>query len=168
MQHRPWKKPKFQPTVLIAVVVMLLILFSLVGYFFMLPELERAQHAEQVLADVNQQQQRWQSTKPLSYRYVVERECYCPGIDTSPYAVNVTQGLLTDSSVTDVIRIDDLFRIATDAAASAGQVEVVFDSRFGYPTRVTIDDLAGGRASVEEYRIRDFEVTDYGRPGDSG
>ena len=168
MQHRPWKKPKFQPTVLIAVVVMLLILFSLVGYFFMLPELERAQRAEQVLADVNQQQQRWQSTKPLSYRYVVERECFCPGIDKSPRTVTVSRGSLSDASIADVIRIDDLFRIAADAAATSGFVEVTFDSRFGYPTRVTIDDLAGGRASVEEYRIRDFEVTDYGRPGDSG
>lgn len=168
MQHRPWKKPKFQPTVLIAVVVMLLILFSLVGYFFMLPELERSQNAARLLADVEVQQARWHATKPQGYRYVVERECYCPGEDTSPYTVTVAPGSRADAPVADAITVDKLFRIITDAASAANHIEVVFDSRFGFPTRVTIDDLAGGRASIEVFRIRDFEVTDYGRPGDSG
>ena len=168
MQHRPWKKPKFQPTVLIAVVVMLLILFSLVGYFFMLPELERAQRAEQLLADVELQQAQWRATKPRGYRYVVDRECYCPGEDTSPSTVTVVSDVLVDASDAYVITVDEMFRIIADAASAANHIEVVFDARFGYPAQVTIDDLAGGRASIEIYRIRDFEVTDYGRSGDSG
>ena len=168
MQHRPWKKSKFQPTTLIAVVVLLPILFSLVAYFFVLPDLERSQRAEQLLAELTSNEERWRQTRPTGYRYVVERECYCPGEDTAPYAVSVIGEQLVEVAVTNPLRIDDLFLIAADAASGTNDVEVVFDPRFAYPSRITIDDLAGGRASVEEYRIRDFEVTDYGRPGDSG
>jgi len=168
MQHRPWKKTKFQPTTLIAVVVLLPILFSLVAYFFVLPDLERAQRAEQLLAELVTNEDRWQQKQPIGYRYVVERECYCPGEDTAPYAVSVFGDQLVDVTVTAPIRIDDLFVIAAEAASGMKDVEVVFDPRFAYPSRITVDDLAGGRASVEVYRIRDFEVIDYGRPGDSG
>ena len=168
MQHRPWKKSKFQSTTLIAVVVLLLILLSLVGYFFTLPDIERARQAEQLQADLAQQLERWHAGKPLAYRYVVERECYCPGEDLSPYTVTVMADGPTEVSAPGASRIDDLFRIASDAATGKNKVEVVFDSRFGYPSRIRIDDLEGGRASIETYRIRDFEVIDYGRPGDTG
>lgn len=167
MQHRPWKTTKFQPTALIALVVVLLILFTLVGYFFMLPDLERAERAGQLVANVEEHRQRWKRDKPLAYRYVVERECYCPGEDTSPYIVIVARDVLTDAGVADPLLIDDLFQLAIDAASGSSDVQVSFDPRFGFPTRITIDDLAGNRASVEEYRVRDFEVTDYGRSGGS-
>ena len=168
MQHRPWKKTKFQPTTLIAVVVLLPILFSLVAYFFVLPDLERSQRAEQILAELAANEERWRQAKPIGYRYVVERECFCPGEDTTPYSVSVIDDRIIGVSVADPIRIRDLFVIAAEAASGINDVDVVFDPRFAYPSRVTIDDLAGGRASVEIYRIRDFEVTDYGRPADSG
>ena len=168
MRHRPWKTTTYQSTTLIAGVVLLLILFALAGYYFVLPDLERSQQADQLLANVDVEWQRWNSTKPVSYRYVVERECYCPGEDTSPYTVTVAGDSMTDALSPNAIRIDDLFLIASNAASASRRVDVVFDARFGYPTRVTIDDLEGTRASVETYRIRDFEVIDYGRPGDTG
>ena len=167
MQHRPWKKTGFQPTALIAVVVLLMILFSLVGYFFLLPDLERSQRAEQLLADIEVEWDRWRSTRPAAYRYVVQRECYCPDEITAPHTVTVPRVVQPDM-VVDAIQIDELFEIATDATTAKNRVEVVFDPRFGYPTRVTIDDLEGTRASVETYRIRDFEVIDYARSDDTG
>ena len=167
MHHRPWKKTKFQPTTLIAVVVLLPILFALVGYFFLLPDLERSQRAERLLAELESNEDRWRQTQPAGYRYVVERECYCPGEDVAPYTVSVASGRLTGVTVANAIRIDDLFLIAASAAAGPKDVEVIFDPRFGYPSRITVDDLAGSRASVEVYRIRDFEVMDYGRPDGS-
>ena len=104
MQHRPWKKTKFQPTSLIALVVLLLILFTLVGYFFMLPDLERSQRAEQLLADLDANKVRWQQSQPSGYRYVVERECYCPGENTQPYSVSVTGGRVTDADEANPIQ----------------------------------------------------------------
>lgn len=168
MQHRPWKKTKFQSTTLIAVVVLLMILFSLVGYFFVLPDLERARQAEQLQVDLARQQERWRTTRPAAYRYVVERDCYCPGEDLSPTTVTVMANAPAEISAPGGRQIDELFLIAADAATGRYQVEVVFDARFGYPSRIRIDDLEGSRASVETFRIRDFEVIDYGQPGDSG
>ncbi len=168
MQHRPWKKTKFQSTTLIAVVVLLLILFSLVGYYFVLPDVERAGQVEQLQADIVQQRERWNMSKPVAYRYVVQRECYCPDEVTAPYTVTVAGELATDATALNAIRIDDLFVIASNAASTSSQVDVQFDARFGYPTRITIDDLEGTRASVEVYRVRDFEVIDYGRRDDTG
>ena len=168
MQHRPWKKTKFQSTTLIAVVVLLMMLFSLVGYFFVLPDVERSRQAEQLQADIVQQRERWKASKPAAYRYVVERECYCPDEVTEPYTVTVAGDVAADAAGLNVIGIDDLFRIAANAASASQQVDVLFDTRFGYPARVTIDDLEQTRASVEVYRVRDFEVIDYGRRDDTG
>ena len=156
MHHRPWKTSKFQSSALIALAVLLMIIFTLVGYFFTLPDLERSQRAEQLAADIDTNWQRWKNTKPPAYRYVVERECYCPNEDTSPYEVTVVGNALVEAGASNALRIDDLFLIASQAAIGANKSEVIFDARFGFPTRITIDDLAGNRASVEEYRVRDF------------
>ena len=54
-----------------------------------------------------------------------------------------------------------LFAIATAALSASRQVDVVFASTFGYPSRLTIDDLEGRPGSIETYTVRDFEVIEY-------
>lgn len=161
MRHRPWKKTRFQTTTLIAVVVLLAIIFTLVGYFFVLPDVERSRHREQLLARLAENQDRWRASEPTAYRYVIERDCFCPGEDTSPYVVTVTNGQASASNSRVVLRIEDLFAIATNAAAEPHDVDVVFAATFRYPSRITIDDLAGNTRSVESYTVRDFEVIEY-------
>ena len=168
MRHRPWKKTRFQTTTLLAIVVLLIILFSLVGYYFILPDLERARQREQVLADLATNGERWRETEPVAYRYVVERDCYCPEEETSPYVVTIDRGKTTVRYIANaasvppaVVRLEELFALATEAASASRQVDVVFAAGLGYPARVRIDDLEGGRGSVESYSIRDFEVIAY-------
>lgn len=175
MQHRPWKKTRFQSTTLIAVVVLLAIVFTLVGYFFVLPDVERSRHRGALLADLAENRGRWQASEPAAYRYVVERDCYCPDESTEPYIITVDRGAVSAAFISnvempasgdalrqpDVIAIEDLFAIATDAASGPRHVDVVFAATFGYPSRITIDDLEGGRGSIETYTVRDFEVIEY-------
>jgi len=161
MQHRPWKKTYFQSTTLIAVVVLLAIVFTLVGYLFVLPDVERSRHREQLLADLAENLDRWRASEPLAYRYVVEHDCFCPDEDTSPYGVTITNGEVSAASRPNVLRVDDLFAIAMNAASGPSHVDVVFAATFSYPSRITIDDLAGRLRSIESYSVRDFEVIEY-------
>jgi len=175
MQHRPWKKTRFQSTTLIAVVVLLPIIFSLLGYFFVLPDVERSYHREHLLADLAENQDRWRASEPIAYRYVVEHDCYCPDEVTEPYIVTVDRGVATAAFATtsepqamgdalrepDVISMADLFAIASNAASGPHHVNVIFAAVFSYPSKITIDDLAGDRGSIESYTVRDFEVIEY-------
>ena len=161
MQHRPWKQTRFQATTLIAVVVLLAIIFTLVGYFFVLPDVERSRHGAQLLAKLAEHQDRWQANEPLAYRYVIEHDCYCPDEDRTPYFVTVSNGEASVSNRSAALRLEDLFAIATAALSASRQVDVVFASTFGYPSRLTIDDLEGRPGSIESYTVRDFEVIEY-------
>ena len=175
MQHRPWKKTRFQSTTLIAVVVLLAIVFALVGYFFVLPDVERSRYREQLLAELAENHDRWRASEPAAYRYVVERACYCPDELTEPYIMTVNRGVATAVFAAhsdmpamgdalrepDVVTIDDLFTMATNAASGPHHVEVVFAATFRYPSRMTIDDQGGRLGSVETYSVRDFVIIEY-------
>ena len=174
MQHRPAKKPKFQTTTLLAAVVLMLILFVTVGYFFIIPDTTSLQKQERLLADLQAHAEQWRTSRPVSYSYIVERQCFCPEAYSKPYIVTVvrehrTARIVTPPGATDSVSkdapepvwIDELFELAADAATGAGNVDVIFNPRFGYPSRVRIDDLMGAPASVAAYTVRDFEVIDY-------
>lgn len=175
MQHRPWKKTGFQPTTLIAVVVLVVILFIYVGYFFVIPNLDAVHKQDQILADLQMNEERWQANRPFSFQYVIERDCVCTEAYKEPYlAIHVGESLtlryvaLLDTDgppgsgvPPDPVNVDDLFDAAAEIVKGPGDIEVTFDPRFGYPSTLEIDrpgKVGGGDVTIS---VRDFEVIEY-------
>lgn len=175
MQHRPRKKTSFQLTSLIAVVVLMVILFISVGYFFVIPHLTDTGAQEKLLASLQANDELWQTNRPVSYRYVVERECDCALELMRPYVVTVARDLRTAQYLVtgsadslgiseeppEVVWLEELFAKTAEAVLHAKEVEVIFDPRFGYPSSVRINSSNRSTASFEVYGVRDFEVLEY-------
>ena len=67
----------YQLTTFLALVLLLLILFISAAYFFMIPAPEGAAEQGDLLAEVAAKRSTWESAQPASFRYVVDRDCYC-------------------------------------------------------------------------------------------
>jgi len=165
----------YQPTTLIAGVLLLLILFVSVGYFFLIPPPDEQPQQSTIINELQESRLAWENSRPLSYRYVVERSCYCSQEYVTPYIATAEQGrktaefLISVESATgeflsqppEPVWISDIFGELTKAIESESRpvVEVVYDSRYGYPASVNIQypqPDAGMR-----YEIRDFEVLEH-------
>jgi len=175
VQHRPWQQSRFQATTLIAGVVLLLVLFVSVGYFFTIVDRTASQEHEKLLTEIRANEERWQSSRPASYRYVVDRNCICPSEYTEPYRVTVERGARTteylpmrgdDSTRTQsvppaAVGLEELFVVAADAVTGSSPVDVVFDSRFGYVATLRLggpNSLIGRPLTIS---VRDFDVLEY-------
>lgn len=175
MQHRPWKKTGFQPTTLIAIVVLVVILFISVGYFFVIPNLDAARKQDQLLAELQTNEERWRANRPVSFQYVVDRDCICTEAYREPYmaihagdSVTVRYIALLDTdgpdgsgTPPDPVNVDGLFAAAADIVVGQGDVEVTFDPRFGYPSTLRIDRPGRANGGDVTITIRDFEVIKY-------
>jgi hypothetical protein len=75
----------YQSTTLIAGVFLLLILFISVGYFFLIPPPDEPPQVSTLVSELQENQRAWEDSRPLSYRYVVERSCYCSREYVTPY-----------------------------------------------------------------------------------
>ncbi len=165
----------FQSTTLIAVVLLLLILFVSVAYFFLIPQPGEPPLQTAMISELQQKQLDWENSRPLSYRYVVERGCYCSQEYRTPYIVTEERGRKAAAFLVSVesgsgeflnappepVWISDIFGELTQAIESAAGpvVEIIYDSRYGYPALVNIQypqPDAGMR-----YEIRDFEVLEH-------
>ena len=162
----------YHSTTLIAVVLLLLILFVSVGYFFLIPIQENATEPTASITELEQNRNNWARESPLSFRYVVQRTCYCSREYVTPFVVTDRQGLRSAAFLTSVesgsgefldapsdpIWISDIFDLTANAIESndGAVIEVSYDRRFGYPKIVIIS----GRQpdSNMRFEIRDFEV----------
>lgn len=165
----------YQSTTLIAAVFLLLILFVSVGYFFLIPPPDEAPQQSAIIRELQENRLAWENSRPLSYRYVVERSCYCSQEYVTPYIATEEQGRKTAEFLVSVesgtgeflsepsepLWISDIFDELAKAIEADAQpvVEVTYDSRYGYPASVNIrypQPDAGMR-----YEIRDFEVLEH-------
>jgi len=165
----------YQSTTLIAAVFLLLILFVFVGYFFLIPPPDEAPQQSAIIRELQENRLAWENSRPLSYRYVVERSCYCSQEYVTPYIATEEQGRKTAEFLVGVesgtgeflseppepLWISDIFDELAKAIEADAQpvVEVTYDSRYGYPASVIIrypQPDAGMR-----YEIRDFEVLEH-------
>ncbi len=162
----------YHSTTLIAVALLLLILFVSVGYFFLIPIQENTTEPTAAIGELEQNRDSWARERPLSFRYVVQRTCYCSREHVTPYVVTDRQGQRSAAFIasvesasgefldapSDPIWISDIFNLTAEAIESndGAVIEVSFDRRFGYPQNVIIN----GRQpdSNMRYEIRDFEV----------
>lgn len=175
MQHRPWRKTGFQATTLIAVALLLLILFTLTGYFFTLHSPGgNAAHAAELEA-YERNFALWRSRRPAAFEYVVTRDCFCVAEYRQPYRVREDEAGRRASYASPLapearqyrgtppepIWLEDIFVLVRRAIDEADALSVSYDPGFGFPTSVTID--WSERAADEEQRlaVRDFRVIEY-------
>jgi len=144
MTHRSGRKTGFQPTFLIAGVLLLLILFVSAGYFFFLHQAGLSHDQESALTELRERRAEWEDERPPAFRYEVER----PADDNSPFTV------VEDLDQPDNRALIDEFFVRIEKAMLAGEpVSVSYDARFGYPNDFTIAN--------EVTIVRDFEVLRY-------
>ena len=115
---------------------------------------------------LERQYERWLDERPSSYQLKVSRVCFCdPGV---PWT-SIVEGLVVrhssgghrhdGGSLNPALRtVTQLFAEAERAARSdADKVEISFDARFGYPTRILIDPWIGSADDELEY-VAELEV----------
>jgi uncharacterized protein DUF6174 len=169
------RRGTYQPTTFLAVVLLLLILFVSAAYFVFIPQPDSSQQSVAMLAELRANQNTWESSRPLFYRYVVHRSCYCGPVVVTPYIATEERGLKSAEFRTEVesgfgdflsappdpVWISDIFDELIEAMESdAGPViEVTYDERYGYP--VLADIRYPQPDATMRYEIRDFEVLEH-------
>ena len=172
------KKPLagiYQLTTFLALVLLLLILFISAAYFFVIPEPEDAPDHGDVLAEVTSNRNTWTARKPTSFRYVVDRNCYCEPAYVEPYIATEERGSKSAtftieiesvsgeflSSPPDPVWIENLFDLIERSVLDAMVVEVEYDKDLGYPASILIHPDPAPPDSLFRVEVRDFEVLEY-------
>ena len=148
MKHRDARKPGFQPTSLIAGVLLLLVVFVSAGYFFLLAGSGLSPEQQTQLAQLHERRDEWREKRPAAFRYEIERECECPLDYIEPFTV-----IEYRDEPQNQAWIDEYFEQIEAGIRDGQNVVVRYDPRFSYPN----DFLIAG----EQTYIRDFEVLEY-------
>jgi len=167
-----------QTTTLIAVALLLLILFVSVGSLTLLPEAEEPLQDPDLVSELLQNLRAWEETRPLSYRYVVQRSCDCPKEDVTAFVATEERDQKMSAFVVSVesssggflskppnpVWIGDIFDELVKAVEDDSRplIEVVYDSRYHFPVSANIQ-YTSAAASVL-YEIWDFEVLEHRLP----
>lgn len=175
MQKRPRQNAVYQSTTHVAVALLLVLLFIFVGYFFFIPQSDESKQGSAMLAELQSQQANWERNKPLSFRYVVTRDCFCDSEIVTPYVATEERGVKTAafrieieagsgeflSSPRNPMWISDIYSELATAFTSAQSplVEVSYDSKLGYPTNVSIRYPMPD--AFYRYDIQDFEIIEH-------
>jgi hypothetical protein len=175
MQKRPWRKNVYQSTTYVAVALFLLILFVSVGYFFLIPQPDESQENTALHEEMNERQAHWELNRPLSFRYILRRSCFCQIGATTPYVATEERGYRTAKFNVEVesspgeflnsppnpVWIDNIYSELADAFASELKplIEASYDERLGYPVSVKINYPAPD--AYVRYEIQDFEIIEH-------
>ena len=165
----------YQITTFLAVVLLLLILFVSTAYFFVIPTPDEPSGQASILAELEAKRGTWKSGRPASFRYVVDRDCYCDAAYLEPYVATEGEGgksaafLIEIESATgdfistppDPVWIDDLFDLVEQSIREEKQVEVRYDKEFGFPGSVLVHPDPRSRDSEYRVEVRDFETLEY-------
>ena len=157
MKHRISRKIAYQSTALVAVVLVVVIIFIAAPYFTTVPVAEFSDEQEFLLDELYAKKQRWEETRPTSFRYVVERKCACPIEHTKPFPV--VEDL--DARNIRVSWIDDFFIDIEKAILGSAQVMVTYDALYSFPVAISISYPDGPEDSWQEIYIRDFDIIRY-------
>jgi hypothetical protein len=100
---------------------------------------------------------KWQDAKINHYRYALSIGCFCPFRDVMPVTVEVlngeivsitsVKGSLIDSTdpsyatIESYATIDRLFTQLKSALDEADEVATTYDSTYGFPTSISIDQI---------------------------
>ena len=175
MSQRGRKKGIYQFTTHVAVVVIVLIMFVSAAYIFYLPVPDASDARGQTLAELEQNRDTWHRRRPLSYRYVVDRNCSCARPVIEPYIATEQQGdrsavfrMAVESEAggyltapPDPIWIDELFALLEMSLLSDDKVRIAYDPAYGFPTFVEIAGSDSAADVGDRYEILDFTVLEY-------
>lgn len=172
-------KGVYQTTTHVAVALLLLILFVSVGYFFLIPQPGNSPENSAMFTEMKARQASWEQNKPLSFRYVVRRSCFCGPEALTPYVATEERGYKTaefrveiESGAGEFLKspsnpawISDIYSELADAFASENDplIEVSYDSQLGYP--VSVDIRYPMPDAYVRYEIQDFEIIEHRQAG---
>ena len=167
-------KPKgtYQVTTHVAVVLLVLVIFVSVGYFFFLGKPNEEAKRLELGEELSTKRQLWDSRRPTSFQYVVERDCDCVNEDERPFSVTDREGqrsarfpIPVESSTGELISvppnpiwIEGVFALIDETLQVGGIAKVRYDSLYGYPETAEIRRDGDRKMIIERYEIRDFEV----------
>jgi hypothetical protein len=165
----------YQLTTFLALVLLLLILFISAAYFFMIPAPEQAAGHGDKLTEVASRRSTWATKRPPSFRYVVDRNCYCEPAYVEPYIATEERGNRSAaftieiesasgefiSSPPDPMWIENLFDLIERSVHDAMVVEVEYDEDLGYPASILIRPDPAPPDSLFRVEVRDFEILEY-------
>jgi hypothetical protein len=124
-------------------------------------DLQRVVGAEQSLATLRQQRDRWRATAPGRYRVELQRICFCEltGVRVLEVAGNVltqawdrSTGRESAVTATD-LTVDQLFDRAIEVVESGGYVWGAFDAAYGYPRDMSLDPFPTMADDEVNYRL---------------
>ncbi len=165
----------YQITTFLAVVLLLLILFVSAAYFFVIPSPDESGTQEDSLAVLAEQRSVWRSGRPASFRYVVDRDCYCSPEYVEPYIAIEERGSRTAifnvevesgsgeflASPPEPVWIEDVFDLIEQSLRDGKIVEVRYDKELGFPVSLVVRPEPTPPDSVYRVEVRDFEITEY-------
>ncbi len=165
----------YQSTTYLAVALLLLILFISAGYFLLIPPPDASSLADATLTGLEKNRANWENKRPLSYRYVVRRSCFCESIVEAAYVATEQRGHKTaafrvaveseSGEFLDVppnpVWIADIFGelIAATDVTPRPVIDVRYDTRYSFPAAVSIQYAQ--RDIYVAYDIQDFEVLEH-------
>ena len=172
------KKPLagiYQLTTFLALVLLLLILFVSAAYFFYIPAPGDASDTGDLLAELSDQRNTWETKRPAGFRYVVDRDCYCERTYVEPYIATEEPGGKLAAFTIEIetasgefitvppgpVWIDDLFDLVEQSIREEKHVEVAYDREFGFPSSVMVHPVPRPPDSVYRVEVRDFEILEY-------
>ena len=165
----------YQITTFLAVVLLLLILFISAAYFFMIPAPEQAPADTGRLAELATNRSTWAAAQPASFRYVVDRNCYCDPVFVEPYVATEDRGSKSAAFVIEIesstgefvstppkpVWIEDLFNLIERSIRDDYHVDVEYDREFGFPVSIVVHPDPPPPDSEYRVEVRDFEITEY-------
>jgi len=157
MKRRAWRETKYQATALVAVVLIVVIIYISAPYFTTVPVPEFSDEQELLLDELYAKKQRWEESRPASFRYVVERKCACPDEHMQPFPV--VEDL--DAKNIRVSWIDDFFIDIEKAILDSAEVMVTYDALYSFPVGISISYPDGPEDAWREIYVRDFDILRY-------
>lgn len=109
---------------------------------------------------------RWEEAALTDYRYVLTIHCMCPAEITGPFEITIADSRVDsvkwfgDGEETDaeVLTVEEALEMIGLAVVAGTDVDVDYDSLFGYPIQVIIDPEAVAVDGGLAFGITDFEV----------
>ena len=142
----------YQLTTFLALVLLLLILFISAAYFFFIPAPDESSDDGDRLAVLAQRRAAWEAERPASFRYVVDRDCYCERTYVEPYVIAAPPG---------PVWIDDLFDLIEQSLREEKSVDVEYHRDLGFPVSIVVHPQPAPPDSVFRVEVRDFEILEY-------
>jgi uncharacterized protein YceK len=126
----------------------------------------------QASSEADRAQEKWQNAGISHYRYELAISCFCVFSQDMPLVIEVKDGEVVsleyksgkeiDAANMELFQrydtIDKILAELEKAQSQADRVEVTYDENYGFPTQITIDQVAQAADDELYLTISNFEV----------